>query len=590
MVKNLASNKKRIVVGYGRVSSAEQANSHLSLDMQKSECEKKAKSQGYDFIYFEDAGKTGSNTNRKGLKSMLKYVKEHKKEVAYIVVWKLDRLSRCLEDFFADILKPIKKCDCTIASIMENFDDISKVKKVLIGVYIGQAEDELDNIKDRTSSVLRNRAEKGYKLGKAPVGYLNGKDEHNHGIIIPDPDKKDHIKRCYELYATGLFSYNRVGQELAKYGFVDSKGKAYSQKRIQDILKSPVYIGKVTHGEDIFDGIHEPIISNELFYRVQLLLKGSEIKRPKGMIYTYSNFIKCAKCGYSMVATTKHGAHNSGTYVYYKCSNYKNTHLKEKNVNEFLIDEAMQEVIESFDITETEIKGIKKEIFNTIEDLREYEHKSIKDLKKQYDEIVDCITENLMQKNTDNLGVSTTTRAEIIRKLEIRKDAIANKITNLAENSKDTTRRISILIDFANRIPELYLKATLEEKRLILNTITESITYDEDTNTLNVKLRPVFEHLRQIKLQKKKKFVASLESLNGTLETRSESAKQALKNNASSLTNVTMIGTRKKLLNTKIEPIEEGSKKLNVDGESRTPTALATCTSSMHVYHSITST
>ena len=233
---------------------------------------------------------------------------------------------------------------------------------------------------------------------------------------------------------------------------------------------------------------------------------------------------------------------------------------------------------------------IKKEIFNAIEDLREYEHKSIKDLRKQYDEIVDCITEKLMQKNTDNLGVSDTTRAEIIRKLEIRKDTIANKITNLAENSKDTTRRISILIDFANRIPELYLKATLEEKRLILNTITESITYDEVTNTLKVKLRPVFEHLRQIKLQKKNKFVTSLESLNGTFETRSESAKQALKNNALSLTNVTMIGTRKNHLNTKIEPIEESSKKLNVDGGSRTPTALATCTSSMHVYHSITST
>ncbi len=62
-------------------------------------------------------------------------------------MWKLDRLSRCLDDFFAEILKPIKKYGCTIASIMENFDDIKEVKKVIIGVYIGQAEDELDNIK-----------------------------------------------------------------------------------------------------------------------------------------------------------------------------------------------------------------------------------------------------------------------------------------------------------------------------------------------------------------------------------------------------------------------------------------------------------
>ncbi len=565
MTKKIKSNR-RIVVGYGRVSSAEQANSHLSLDMQKTECEKKALSKGYEFIYFEDAGKTGANTNRKGLKNMLKYVKEHRNEVVYVCVWKLDRLSRCLEDFFAEILKPIKNYGTTIASIMENFDDIRKVRKVLVGVYIGQAEDELDNIKDRTSSVLKNRAEKGYKLGKAPIGYLNTKDEHNHGIIVPDPHKKAYIKRCYELYATGLFSYERVGQELAKYGFVDCKKKPYSKKRIEDILKSPVYIGKVTYRDDIFDGIHEPIISSELFYRVQLVLKGENIKRPKGLVYTYSNFIKCAKCGYSMVAITKHGANNSGTYVYYHCSNYSKAHKKEKNINENLIDEAMQEVIESFDITEKKIKVIKKEIFKAIDDLKEYEHKSIDELKKQYDEIVDCIAEKLIQKNTDKLGVSETTRTEIIRKLETKKDNLAQQITNLTENSKDTTKRISILIDFANRIPELYLKATLEEKRLILNTITESIIYDEETNKLKVKLRPVFEHLRQIKLKKKQEFSQSLETLNGTLETRSDSAKQALKNNRLNLTNVTVIGTRQNSLNTKIEPIFEGSKKLNVDG------------------------
>ncbi len=557
---------RKIVVGYGRVSSAEQASSGYSLEMQQELCKNKATSQGYNFVYFEDAGKTGSNTNRKGLKAMLKYIKEHRNEVAYVIVWKLDRLSRCLEDFFAEILKPIKDNGCTIASIMENFDDIRKVKKVLIAVYIGQAEDELDNIKERTSSVVRNRVTKGYFHGKAPIGYINSRDENKHGIIKPDENKAHHIKRCFELYATGLFSYEKIGKELAKYGFVDSKGKPYTVKRIQDIIKSPVYAGKVIHGDDVFDGVHEPIISPELFYRVQLMLKGSESKTPRGLVYTYSNFIKCAKCGYSMVGITKHGANNSGTYIYYHCSNYSRAHRKEKNINEILIDEAMQEVIDSFDISEKEIKAVKKEITNAITDLKKYEHKSIDDLKRQYDELTELIAKHLIASTTSKLGVSDTTRAEIIKKLEARKSSIANEITNLAENSKDTTSRISILIDFANRIPELYLKATLEEKRLILNTITESIIYDEDTNRLKVKLRPVFEHLRQIKLKKKQEFSQNLETLTGTLETRSQSAKQALENNRLNLSNVTVIGTRQNSLNAKIEPIFEGSKKLNVDG------------------------
>lgn len=81
-----------------------------------------------------------------------------------------------------------------------------------------------------------------------------------------------------------------------------------------------------------------------------------------------------------------------------------------------------------------------------------------------------------------------------------------------------------------------------------------------------MKLRPVFEHLRQMKAKRKQKFSANLKTLTGTLETRSESAKQALKKDCLTLSNVIMIGTRKSGLNTEIEPRNESSKKLNVDG------------------------
>lgn len=91
-----------------------------------------------------------------------------------------------------------------------------------------------------------------------------------------------------------------------------------------------------------------------------------------------------------------------------------------------------------------------------------------------------------------------------------------------------------------------------------------SITYDEDTNKLTVKLNPIFEHLRQIKLQKKQEFSQSLETLTGTLEIRSQSAKQTLRNDTQNLNNIVMIGTRRNIINTEIEPNNEGSKKSNV--------------------------
>lgn len=97
---------------------------------------------------------------------------------------------------------------------------------------------------------------------------------------------------------------------------------------------------------------------------------------------------------------------------------------------------------------------------------------------------------------------------------------------------------------------------------MILTTITESITINAETETITVKLRPVFEHLRLAK----ETFRATFETLDGTLETRSERAKQALQNIRPDVNDLVDYGTRKKLLNTKIEPNFTDSKKSNVDG------------------------
>ena len=74
----------------------------------------------------------------------------------------------------------------------------------------------------------------------------------------------------------------------------------------------------------------------------------------------------------------------------------------------------------------------------------------------------------------------------------------------------------------------------------------------------------MFEHLRQLKLQYKESFSASIEDLSRTLETRTNNETQAGENRHADLDELTVVRTRKKLLNTEIEPHNEGSKKLIV--------------------------
>ena len=56
--------------------------------------------------------------------------------------------------------------------------------------------------------------------------------------------------------------------------------RSYSRGRLHNILRNPIYIGKVRHKSDVYDGLHEAIIAQEQFDRVQQQIQlKSVIKR-----------------------------------------------------------------------------------------------------------------------------------------------------------------------------------------------------------------------------------------------------------------------------------------------------------------------
>ena len=436
-----AKKTKNLIVGYGRKSKEEKGKNNLSISTQKELCEKYADDRGCKFIYFSDVNKTGDNLNRPEFQKMLEYVKQHKDNVRCIVTYRIDRPTRNIQDYYSVILPFLQKNDVTIACVQENFDDILKLEPMILAVYLGMAAQELKNIKTRAKSTTEYRARNGYALGKAPVGYINPKKKGS--VIVPDDSKKHYIKQAFELYATGIFSLDGVGRELAKFGFLNSLSKPYPKKRIEDILKNPIYMGKVQYEGKLYDGKHEPIISEELFYRTQLSFGDTANRRPKGDVKTYTGFIKCAKCGCAYTGLVKHGAHNSGTYTYYRCSNYNKIHTKERNISEHIIDEAMQEVLDSFNISDEQLKRVKKSIFDAVTELQSYEHKSIKELQQQYDKLTDTIASAVKQKLTGELDIDDDTYNELMKKWQDEKREIGNKITNLSTSSQVIVCKIS---------------------------------------------------------------------------------------------------------------------------------------------------
>jgi hypothetical protein len=87
------------MVGYGRCSTAEQASNGVSIEVQRRAVERVAKSNGWDLTWLADEGVSGGVPPecRKRFRAALALLDVG--EVGALIFTKVDRASRCTEDF-----------------------------------------------------------------------------------------------------------------------------------------------------------------------------------------------------------------------------------------------------------------------------------------------------------------------------------------------------------------------------------------------------------------------------------------------------------------------------------------------------------
>ncbi|MFI3300966.1 MAG: recombinase family protein [Candidatus Gastranaerophilales bacterium] len=487
------NSESKIAIGYVRVSTDEQADHGHSIEMQKKRILEWAGRNNFNVLeMFEDNGKSATNTNRQGLKNLYRYISKNK--VDAMICWKLDRLSRSLTDFYGEVLGKFNKYNIKIAVVENNmFDAYSTEQVVMTALTIAIGEKEVIDTRSRTKAIMKSRKEDGYFMGKAPFGYVNDKDNNKRGIIIPHPEKRKIVKRMYELYATGLYSLERLGHALKDEGFVDNNGQKFSKKLCENILKNPIYIGHIKHHSLVYkNGKHEHLISEDLFYRVSCMFKTDRKPRTKNEAIAYAKLITCTQCGYAVIGELVKEKH-----IYYHCTNYSKKHPNQTRITQADLDTAFQDVLDCLHITNKHLKPIKNAIFKKVLDLQLNEKETLNRLKKQRDKIKKILTNAQTRLLADDTEIKYL--KDIIAENEKTLSGLIIQINNLEVDKKDLKDRMEILVDIANNLPRIFSSATPKEKRVIVSIMTKKITYYR--GVLNVTLHPLFEELRMSKLE-----------------------------------------------------------------------------------------
>ena len=148
--------------------------------------------------------------------------------------------------------------------------------------------------------VLVEKAEQGIWPSKAPLGYLNVTAKDGKKIIKPDPALAAMVTKLFERYATGHYSLKALTKAAHADGFVHPKsGNRVPVSTVHAILRNRLYSGMFEWNGKLHQGRHEPLVSIELWERVQGVLTGRNTTpiHSYGREFAFSGLMKCADCG-----------------------------------------------------------------------------------------------------------------------------------------------------------------------------------------------------------------------------------------------------------------------------------------------------
>ena len=154
-------------IGYVRVSTSEQVESGLGLDAQREAIRLEALRQGWELVEIhEDGGISGKTTvGREGFQNALRAVQEHGD---VLIVAKLDRLSRSMEDF-TSLLAMSQRQGWALVALDLGVDTSTPAGEVMAHVAASFAQYERRLIGQRTRDALAVKKAEGVTLGRPRV-------------------------------------------------------------------------------------------------------------------------------------------------------------------------------------------------------------------------------------------------------------------------------------------------------------------------------------------------------------------------------------------------------------------------------------
>ena len=465
------------VYGYIRVSDPKQGKG-VSLIAQKEAISQYARKNNLHIIQWFEEIKTAAKQGRPIFLQMIKLLKKRKADG--VVIHKIDRSARNLNDWTK--IRNLNDIGVEVYFAHESIDMNEQSGQLSADIQAVIAANYIRNLRQETIKGIYGRLNQGLYPFQAPVGYLDmGKGQPKK----IDKKKAPLVKDILQKYSTGLYTQKDMIDEANLIGLTNHSGAKITKTSISTILSNSFYTGILKVKGKSFKGIHEPLITMNLYEKIQDVLHKRTNNKVNKHHFLFRQLFQCKYCKYTLIGERQKGRN------YYRC------HTKNcvtKGLREDYIEQKLTDLLSSITLTQNEktsfLKIIKKETEDEEQQIKEMQNSL--NLQKgaaeeKLDVLVDALIEGVIDKTIyENRKFKILTQ---IQKTE-------HQLKELEQQKSDFSQNIQKFLELIKSLKNIYILGNRLEKRRILELVTSNLLI-EGKNLL-ISMQSPFQDLAKL--------------------------------------------------------------------------------------------
>ncbi len=482
---------------YIRVSTDEQADKGYSQRDQEERLKRFCVTNKItvgQVIYEDHSAKT---FNRPQWMKLLSNLKKKSSKTDLVLFTKWDRFSRNAGDAY-QMINTLNKLGIEPQAVEQPLDLSIPENKMMLAIYLAAPEVENDRRALNTFYGMRRARKEGRLMGKAPFGYINrSKEDGRKYVAFKDPEASA-MRWAFNEIAKGILAADQVRQKMNTQSPVKLSRSAFHVA-----IRNPLYCGKIFIAKfqdeeaHLVQGQHEPLISEELFNKVQHVLDGNKrVERPNTKILSNVNlplrgFLVCPDCGRNLTGSASKG--RTSRYYYYHCFSACGFRQKAEFAND-IFETGMHQ----FEL-DGGIKNVLKKLL--LDNYKKFVQDPMNEKKRIVQEI-DRLNARLSVARNKLLSETIDDEEYLDIKKEC-KGQIEKLEEQLSKDGSDTKnfnvdKTLDKALQHIQNIPKLYREGEIQTKRAIIGSIfPEKLEFDGKTYR-TARMNVIANHIFQL--------------------------------------------------------------------------------------------